>query len=76
MENSIVLTQSLLALAVFVAYKYGFLDAVMSVIPWYQRYLLGGLDNATLAAINKRAENREQAYLDVLEIIKKQFPTL
>lgn len=73
--NSFLLTESLLVLAIIVAYQYKFIDAVFTVVPWYQRYYLGGVENAERAAEQKRYENRNQAYKAVLDIVAESKAT-
>jgi tetratricopeptide (TPR) repeat protein len=69
--NSFLLTESLLALAIIVAYQYRFIDAIFTVLPWYQRYYLGGVENAEKVAKQKRSENRNHAYKTVLDIVNE-----
>ncbi len=67
--NSFFLTESILVLAMIVTYQYTFIDAVFTVIPWYQRYYLGGVENAEKIAKQKQDENRNKAYKAILDII-------
>lgn len=67
--NSFFLTESLIILAVFVAYEYTLIDAIVSVLPWYQRYYLGGLNHAKEAAILQRKRNRSEVYRRTLDVI-------
>lgn len=68
--NSFILVEGIGVIAVFVALKYSLVDAILSVVPWYQRYLIGGSDKAEKLAIEKRAENRNQIYLEIMDALK------
>ncbi|MBN2349381.1 MAG: tetratricopeptide repeat protein [Bacteroidales bacterium] len=72
--NSFILTESLLALGVYIAYKYTFLDAAFSILPWYQRYYLGGMDKAKELADYKRQQKRGDMYKQILDIISSINP--
>jgi tetratricopeptide (TPR) repeat protein len=67
--NSFFLTESLLILGVFVAYNYTVLDAIVSIVPWFQRYFLGGLNNTSELVLERRKKNRSEAYREVLDIL-------
>ena len=67
--NSFILTESLLILGLVVTFEYSLIDALMSVLPWYQRYYMGGLTNTREIAIRQRQNNRSKAYKDILEIV-------
>jgi tetratricopeptide (TPR) repeat protein len=69
--NSFVLTESLLVLGLVVTFEYSLIDALMSVLPWYQRYYMGGLSNTRELAIRQRQNRRSKAYKDILEIINE-----
>ncbi len=68
--NSFILVESIGVAAVIVGIRYSVWDAVFSIVPWYQRYLLGGSDKAEKLAIKRRAHNRNEIYLEILEILK------
>lgn len=67
--NSFVLTESFVILAFFIAYEYTIVDAILSALPWYQRYFLGGLDNAKEMALIERKKRRSQVYKSVLDVV-------
>ncbi len=67
--NSLILVGGLGTGMVIVALRYSLLDAVLTLLPWYQRYLLGGSDKAEEIARYKRAENRNEVYLEVLMVL-------
>ncbi len=68
--NSFILVEGIGVLAVYVGFRYSIIDAVFTVLPWYQRYLLGGSDKAEKIAIRKRAENRNEIFHEILEVLK------
>ena len=65
--NSLLLTFSFGLLFQYVAFTYTLLDAVLSVMPWYQRYYLGGVNSAYAIAIQKINDKRTLIYHDILE---------
>jgi len=67
--NSFFLTESLLILGLVVTFEYSIIDALMSVLPWYQRYYMGGLTNTRELAISQRQKRRSKAYKGILEIL-------
>lgn len=69
--NSLFLTESLLLLGVIVSYNYSIIDAIVSVLPWYQRYYMGGLNNTAELVEKKRQKNRSEAYREVLDVLKE-----
>jgi tetratricopeptide (TPR) repeat protein len=68
--NSFILVEGIGVIAVFVALKYSFVDAILSIVPWYQRYLIGGSDKAEKLAIEKRSRNRNEIYLEIIDALK------
>lgn len=68
--NSFILNEGLLLLSLFIAYEYSILDAILIVLPWYQRYYMGGLENATEIAEDKRQKRRSSLYKQTLHIIQ------
>lgn len=69
--NSFLLNEGLLLLGIYTAYRYSIIDAIISVGPWFQRYYQGGLESAEKIAEQKRAENRQQIYLETLNAIEE-----
>jgi tetratricopeptide (TPR) repeat protein len=69
--NSFFLTESILVVAVLVASQYSFVDAMLMIVPWYQRYYMGGANKAKLLANEKLLQNRSQAYKNVLDILQE-----
>ena len=68
--NSFILVEGIGVLAVYVGFRYSIIDAVFTVLPWYQRYLLGGSDKAEKIAIRKRAQNRNEIFHEILEVLE------
>lgn len=69
--NSFFLTEAFLVLGLVVSFEYSLIDAVVTILPWYQRYYLGGLDNSREIATNKRQMRRSEAYKKILGIVKE-----
>lgn len=70
--NSFVLCGTILGIGFNIASKYGFLNAAISVLPWYQRYYQGGFNRAQIIAEQKRLINRSKYYKEILEIISSE----
>lgn len=58
--NSFALSAALVSLMVSVALKYTFIDGVLSIGPWFQRYYSGGFTKAERIAINRQSEKRDE----------------
>lgn len=54
--NSLLLLSVFGALAFNTALKYSFMDAVVTVLPWYQRYYMGGYNKAENIAKKRKEE--------------------
>lgn len=67
--NSLMLVGGIGTAMVIVALRLSIWDAILSIVPWYQRYLVGGSENAEQLAIDKRSQNRNEIYLEVLEVL-------
>ncbi|MGC9344044.1 MAG: hypothetical protein ACP5E3_15180 [Bacteroidales bacterium] len=68
--NSFILVGGLTTAAVIVAIRYSFIEAVFSVLPWYQRYLIGGSNKAETLGTRKLEQNRNEIYLEVLQVLR------
>ncbi|MDP2189445.1 MAG: tetratricopeptide repeat protein [Sphingobacteriaceae bacterium] len=53
---------------------YGPLDAFIAVLPWFQRYYVGGYNKASLLAYQKMLANRKLILASILADIEKQNP--
>jgi hypothetical protein len=71
--NSFFLTESLFLVGLIVAYNYSVVDAIFSILPWYQRYYLGGLNNTWQLAVKERKKRRSMAYKKVLDIVAASY---
>lgn len=67
--NSMVLTSGLIALTIHIGNTYSPIDAILAVIPWFQRYYTGGYGKAGEIAVNKRQLKRNEAYTKILNMI-------
>lgn len=70
--NSLALSAGLIALVVKVSIKFTFLDGVVMILPWYQRYYMGGYNNAEEIAKWRRQEKRNDIFSDVLLLISEK----
>lgn len=67
--NSFILTGSLIGLTFYLTSIYHPIDAILTALPWFQRYYQGGFDQARIIAEQRRDRKRKQAYNDILNII-------
>ncbi len=67
--NSMLLTGTFVALAFYLAVTSSPLDAVLTALPWFQRYYQGGFKRAEEFAKQKRAENRSQTFDRILMVL-------
>ena len=65
------LTAGLAALYINTAAHYTFIDATISVLPWFQRYYQGGFENAGKATEIKREKKIKQQYQEILSVIEQ-----
>lgn len=70
--NSLVLTTGLLALGINIGIKYTPVDAVFSILPWFQRYYTGGYGKAQDIAIRKQQLKRNEVYSKILKLIAEK----
>ena len=69
--NSLVLTGALLTWAVRIAMKSTFIDAVITVVPWFQRYYVGGYTRAEGIAENAIKRRRNEVYNQILDVMAR-----
>jgi len=67
--NSMLLTGSFVALAFYLAVTTSPLDAILTAVPWFQRYYQGGFQRAEEFAKQKRAENRNNTFNQILTVL-------
>ncbi|HJX72442.1 MAG TPA: hypothetical protein VJ346_10830 [Bacteroidales bacterium] len=68
--NSLALMAGLAFLYINTIYHYSFLDATISVLPWFQRYYQGGFQNAEKATIIKKQNRIKEQYHNILSVIE------
>jgi len=68
--NSLLLTGSLISLTFYLTVQYHPIDAILSVLPWFQRYYQGGFDQAKKIAEIRRTRNRNIIFQKTLAIIQ------
>ena len=69
--NSLLLTTGLAFLYINTAINYSFIDATVSVLPWFQRYYQGGFENAGKATVIKKERKIKEHYQQILSVIKQ-----
>lgn len=70
--NSMVLIAGLATAAVLIIRSFSFLDAILTILPWVQRYYLGGMDKAKALAFFKIDEKRYQSYQKIIDLTTPQ----
>lgn len=70
--NSMILTGGLIALGIYSATQFTIFDAAISILPWYQRYYVGGFKKAEIIAQNKLDKKRNAIYKQIINIIANQ----
>ncbi len=69
--NSLLLTSGLIALGIKISIIYSPVDAIFAILPWYQRYYTGGYGKAKEIAEKKLAENRNDLYVKILNLVDR-----
>lgn len=64
--NSLLLTGGFFALGLAVGVNYSLIDAAASVVPWIQRYYIGGFNRAARIAATKKQEKQDAVYQKIL----------
>ncbi len=67
--NSFLLNAGFAVLAVQTAFQYSIWDVALSILPWYQRYHMGGYMGAERIAYEKIERERGIIYSGILEVI-------
>ncbi len=62
--NSLLLNAVFLTLYIHVSTTYSFVDGLLSVYPWFQRYYIGGFQNAKRIAIEMKNKKHNQVLQD------------
>ncbi len=58
--NAFLLSASLATLFLYIASNYTFIDATLSIFPYFQRYYIGGITKAEKGAIGKKFEKKNK----------------
>jgi len=66
--NSMLLLTALWLLTFEVAVSFSVLDAIITFLPWFQRYYFGGMEKAKGLAESKIESKRYESYLRILEL--------
>lgn len=69
--NSLGLTAGLITLAINIGIKYRPIDAIFSILPWYQRYYTGGYGKAEEIALKRREHKRNETYTKILKLVSE-----
>jgi len=67
--NSLVLTGIFFSLGINISMKYGYVQGIVAVFPWFFRYYQGGYEHAQQMAEEKREERRNNSFKNILSII-------
>ena len=68
--NSAVLLGGLIYLTFSIASKYSFVEALVAVLPWFQRYYIGGANKAEKLALDKQKTKRNDDYKAIMKSIE------
>lgn len=69
--NSLLLTGGFITVGVVVATNYTLLDSFVSVIPWIQRYYIGGIKRSGEIAKARKLEKQDEIYQSILSCFGK-----
>lgn len=64
--NSLLLTGGFFTIGFIVAINYSLVDAMVAVVPWIQRYYVGGFNRAAGIAENKKKSKQDKLYQLIL----------
>ncbi len=70
--NSLLINAAFLTLYFEVAFSYSLLDGMLSILPWFNRYYLGGATKAKEIANKKIVERRNEVFAEILHLIAEQ----
>jgi hypothetical protein len=65
--NSLLLTGGFFTIGFIVAINYSLVDAMVAVVPWIQRYYVGGYNRAAGIAENKKKSKQDKVYQAILQ---------
>jgi tetratricopeptide (TPR) repeat protein len=66
--NSFAINVIFAGLFLYTGINYSFLDAFVSIFPWFQRYYAGGAKNAKIAAINRKQGKLNETTVQIIEL--------
>jgi tetratricopeptide (TPR) repeat protein len=69
--NSLLLTGGFITVGFIVAINYSLLDSFVSVIPWIQRYYIGGIKRSGDIAADRKLQKQDEIYQEILLTVKK-----
>ncbi len=69
--NSFLLTTAFWGLYLYTIINYSLVDAILAVIPWFQRYYTGGFFQAEELARQKIAEKRSEVFNELIQVSEK-----
>ncbi len=69
--KSLLLSAGMITLLAITAIKIDFLTASVAIIPWFQRYYIGGFQKAQSLAVIKRQKNRSKIYNKIVKLVEK-----
>jgi len=69
--NSFLLNGVLIALTIYISIEYSVLDAIFAVVPWLQRYYLGGAFKALELAKTKKLDSQRQLVINTASLIRE-----
>ncbi len=70
--NSFIINSAILSLYFYVALTYNPIQGFIAVIPWFQRYYIGGIRKAKSLTTDKKKQQRDQILRELLEYIQTQ----
>lgn len=71
--NSAVLLGGLIYVTISMAGKYSFIEAIITILPWFQRYYIGGANKAERLALEKQQVKRNDSYQSILKRLETEY---
>lgn len=71
--NSLLLTGTFVGLVFYLSARVHPIDAILTGLPWFQRYYQGGFDHAERTAESARTNQRNRIYQQTLKIVGETF---
>jgi hypothetical protein len=70
--NSFVLNTGLLSLSIYTTVNYGWFEGLVLILPWWQKYYVGGFERAAILA-KKRNEQQRNRFMEQIYISVNEF---